>query len=140
MSLGERIKEQRKKSGLSQEKVAEFVGVSRQAVTKWETGQSAPSTENLFKLAEIFGTTVDMLLASDEDEKSSPAGAAYGHSHYGWAIWGCIFGVFVIMGIILEKTTKGKLDLKSKKLWIWSAIFVVAIVATILFVRITMPT
>lgn len=54
MSLGERIKEQRKSSGLSQEKVAEFVGVSRQAVTKWETGQSAPSTENLFKLAEIF--------------------------------------------------------------------------------------
>ena len=70
MSLGERIKEQRKKSGLSQEKVAEFVGVSRQAVTKWETVQSAPSTENLFKLAEIFGTTVDMLLASDEDEKT----------------------------------------------------------------------
>lgn len=70
MSLGERIKEQRKSSGLSQEKLAEFVGVSRQAVTKWETGQSAPSTENLFKLAEIFGTTVDILLASDEDEKT----------------------------------------------------------------------
>ena len=77
MSLGERIKEQRKKSGLSQEKVAEFVGVSRQAVTKGETGQSAPSTENPFKLAEIFGTTVNMLLASDEDEKSSPAEQIY---------------------------------------------------------------
>ena len=62
MALGERIKEQRKKSGLSQERVAELVGVSRQSVTKWESGQSAPSTENLFKLAEIFGTTVDMLL------------------------------------------------------------------------------
>ena len=69
MSLGERIKEQRKNSGLSQEKVAEFVGVSRQAVTKWEANQSAPSTENLFKLAEIFGTTVDMLLSSNEDGK-----------------------------------------------------------------------
>ena len=77
MSLGERIKEQRKSSGLSQEKLAEFVGVSRQAVTKWETGQSAPSTENLFKLAEIFGTTVDILLASDEDEKNSPAEQIY---------------------------------------------------------------
>ncbi len=70
MSLGERIKEQRKNSGLSQEKVAEFVGVSRQAVTKWEANQSAPSTENLFKLAEIFGTTVDMLLSSNEDGKT----------------------------------------------------------------------
>lgn len=77
MSLGERIKEQRKSSGLSQEKVAEFVGVSRQAVTKWETGQSAPSTENLFKLAEIFGTTVDILLASDEEEKDTPAEQIY---------------------------------------------------------------
>lgn len=66
MTLGERIKEQRICNGLSQEKVAELVGVSRQAVTKWESGQSAPSTENLFKLAEIFGTTVDMLLTGGE--------------------------------------------------------------------------
>ena len=77
MSLGERIKEQRKKCGLSQEKVAELVGVSRQAVTKWEAEQSAPSTENLFRLAEIFGTTVDILLASEEEEKSSPAEQIY---------------------------------------------------------------
>lgn len=39
--------------------------VSRQAVTKWESGQSAPSTENLFRLAELFGTTVDLLLPSE---------------------------------------------------------------------------
>ena len=77
MSLGERIKEQRKNCGLSQEKVAELVGVSRQAVTKWETEQSAPSTENLFRLAEIFGTTVDILLASEEEEKNSPAEQIY---------------------------------------------------------------
>ena len=69
MTLGERIKEQRVGNGLSQEKVAELVGVSRQAVTKWESGQSAPSTENLFKLAEIFGTTVDFLLADGEAEE-----------------------------------------------------------------------
>lgn len=77
MSLGERIKEQRKNCGLSQEKVAELVGVSRQAVTKWEAEQSAPSTENLFRLAEIFGTTVDILLASVEEEKNSPAEQIY---------------------------------------------------------------
>lgn len=77
MSLGERIKEQRKNCGLSQEKVAELVGVSRQAVTKWEAEQSAPSTENLFRLAEIFGTTVDILLASEKEEKNSPAEQIY---------------------------------------------------------------
>ena len=70
MTLGERIKNQRTRAGLSQERVAELVGVSRQSVTKWESGQSAPSTENLFRLAEIFGTTVDMLL-DIPDEKNS---------------------------------------------------------------------
>lgn len=62
---------------MSQEKVAELVGVSRQAVTKWETNQSAPNTENLFKLAEIFGTTVDMLLASENDARQTPAEQIY---------------------------------------------------------------
>lgn len=62
MKLSERIKENRIRCQLSQEKLAELMDVSRQAVTKWEKGQSAPSTENLFRLAEIFGTTVDLLL------------------------------------------------------------------------------
>ncbi len=72
MSIGERIKTCRKAAGLSQEKVAEQLGISRQAVTKWESGQSAPGTENLFKLAELFGTTVDLLL-KEEDVSPSPA-------------------------------------------------------------------
>ncbi len=73
MSLGERIKNQRTRAGLSQERVAELVGVSRQSVTKWESGQSAPSTENLFRLAEIFGTTVDMLLDMPDEKNLQSA-------------------------------------------------------------------
>ena len=73
MTLGERIKACRRNAGISQEKVAELVGVSRQAVGKWETDQSTPSTANLFRLAEIFGTTVDMLLASEKDAGQSLA-------------------------------------------------------------------
>ena len=65
MALGERIRQCRVDAHLSQEKVAELVGVSRQAVTKWETNQSAPSTDNLFKLAEILGTTVDFLVSPE---------------------------------------------------------------------------
>lgn len=82
MSLGERIKSHRRRCGLSQEKVAEAVGVSRQAVTKWEAGQSMPSTENLFRLAALFGTSPDLLLAPEEQpprpqgESPSPAPAA----------------------------------------------------------------
>lgn len=77
MTLGERIKECRQNAKLSQEKVAELVGVSRQAVTKWETNQTAPNTGNIFKLAEIFGTTVDMLISSDEPSRQSPAEQIY---------------------------------------------------------------
>ena len=77
MSLGERIKEQRKSCGMSQEKLAELVGVSRQAVTKWETDQSAPSTEKLFKLAEIFGTSVDLLIKTEERSTATPAEQIY---------------------------------------------------------------
>ncbi|MBE6561303.1 MAG: helix-turn-helix transcriptional regulator [Ruminococcaceae bacterium] len=71
MTLGERIRTCRQTAGLSQEKTAELVGVSRQAVTKWETGQSAPNTENLFRLAEIFGTTVDFLLHEEKPDISA---------------------------------------------------------------------
>lgn len=70
MTLGQRIKECRQKAGLSQEKVAELVGVSRQAVTKWESDQSAPNTDNLFKLAKILGTTVDFLISTESDTAS----------------------------------------------------------------------
>lgn len=260
MALGEKIKACRQDAGMSQEKVAELVGVSRQAVTKWEANQSAPNTENLFKLAEIFGTTADFLLASQktgispaeqifylckmEEEKKAeerrsrlkknllfalavtggyifiylagrifgttgtqisvtgwlfgkdpeqlsylygwllrhnifwgamaisivpalfgkkyfsfttlfgfaialligelcghnPAGIAYGHGHYGWAIWGCVFIFSAIMGMILEKITKEKIDLKSKKIWIWFAIFVVGVLGIVLVIRASMPT
>lgn len=96
MSLGKRIKEQRKKCGLSQEKVAELVGVSRQAVTKWEVGQSAPSTENLFRLAEIFGTTVDILLDSKETESKKQRQVKYQQ----WLLVVCI--LFLSTHILLS--------------------------------------
>jgi len=73
MTLGERIKAGRKQAELSQEQLAELIGVSRQAVTKWETNHSAPSTENLFRLADILGTSVDLLLTSESPAEQSAA-------------------------------------------------------------------
>ncbi|MCL2587907.1 MAG: helix-turn-helix domain-containing protein [Oscillospiraceae bacterium] len=67
MMLGERIKEQRSKHGFSQEKIAELVGISRQAVTKWESGQSVPSMANLMTLAEIFGVSLGDLTGGVND-------------------------------------------------------------------------
>lgn len=240
MTLGDRIRECRKKSGFSQDKVAELVGVSRQAVTKWESGQTAPNTENLLKLAEIFGTTADLLISEkdsdphstaeqiynlyrQEEEKKNalrqsfikrnfifadaltcsililylllqvtlgspeqssmmglitgttsksylwgwlihhklfwlavtvsvvpalwgkwrysvtttvmiffgvllgelfgpyPAGAEFGHDHYGWAIWLLCYFSSVVMGIIAERMKKKGIPIKSKQFMIWLA-------------------
>ena len=62
MNFSERLKEIRKNEGLSQEQLAEKIGVSRQAITKWETGKGLPDIENMVIIAEIFKTTLDDLL------------------------------------------------------------------------------
>lgn len=63
MSLADRIKECRVERGLSQAELAERLCVSRQAVTKWESGRGCPDIENLAGLASLFGVSVDHLLA-----------------------------------------------------------------------------
>lgn len=65
-SLGETIRERRTALQMTQEFVAEQLGVSRQAVSKWENGTSDPSTSNLFALADLFGISVEELLKSIE--------------------------------------------------------------------------
>ncbi len=72
MSLSEKIICCRKKAMLSQEALAEKLGVSRQAVSKWETGESTPDASNLLALAKALGTTVDWLLSPEEAEPLSP--------------------------------------------------------------------
>ena len=61
-SLGETLKEHRTRCKMTQEFVAESLGVSRQAVSKWKNGTSDPSTSNLFALAKLFGISVEELL------------------------------------------------------------------------------
>lgn len=61
-TLGEALKEHRLRCQMTQEFVAESVGVSRQAVSKWERGDSDPSTSNLLALAKLFGVSTEELL------------------------------------------------------------------------------
>lgn len=68
MKLHEKITAYRKKCGLSQETLAEKIGVSRQAVSKWETGDALPEITKLKSLADCFGVTVDFLLDENTDE------------------------------------------------------------------------
>lgn len=61
-NLSQRLADLRKENKLSQEALAEKMGLSRQAISKWERGESAPDTENLILLSSIYGITLDELL------------------------------------------------------------------------------
>ena len=71
MSIAERILTLRKSKGMSQEQLAEAVGVSRQAVSKWESEQASPDPEKIITMSEIFGVTTDYLLKGIEPEKEA---------------------------------------------------------------------
>ena len=68
-TLGEVLRENRTRCKMTQEFVAESVGVSRQAVSKWESGASDPSTANLIALAKLFGVSTEELLKSVETKQ-----------------------------------------------------------------------
>ena len=72
--LAENLMYYRKKKGWSQEKVSEYLEVSRQAVSKWEANASRPSSDNLIKLAQLFEVDVDTLLGNGDREKPSTQG------------------------------------------------------------------
>lgn len=67
MTLGQKLKEIRKKFGLSQEQLAEIINVSRQAITKWETDAGLPDTENLKELSRIFEISINYLLDNNNE-------------------------------------------------------------------------
>ncbi|KAA9295071.1 helix-turn-helix transcriptional regulator [Streptococcus anginosus] len=63
-----RIRELRKQSRLSQQTLADQIGVFRNTISNWETGYSQISLENAKKVAEYFGVTIDYLLGSESDQ------------------------------------------------------------------------
>jgi len=65
MTIEERVQELRKVKGLSQEQLADVLGVSRQAVSKWESGQSLPDVERLIAMSTLFEVTVDYILKGE---------------------------------------------------------------------------
>ena len=68
-SLGEVLKDHRTRCGMTQEFVAEAMGVSRQAVSKWENGTADPSTSNLLKLAKLYSIAPEDLIRAVQTEQ-----------------------------------------------------------------------
>jgi len=76
MHFGEKLLALRRQKGMSQEALAVELGVSRQAVSKWELGDAMPDVENILKLSELFGVSTDYLLRSDIYSGSRPQAEA----------------------------------------------------------------
>lgn len=109
MQLHEKIFRCRRQLGLSQEELAERIGVTRQAVSKWEQGISVPELESLVALARIFGVTTDYLLSEETADQHKEAAAQQlpkqdwldrlpgvlqkGFRRYGW-----LLGVYMAVG------------------------------------------
>lgn len=118
MTLGEKLQQMRKQAGVSQEELAGRMGVSRQAVSKWELDETMPETENVVQLSRLFGVSCDYLLRDEVDEAGVPLPAP-GETHLdrqGWAhnalalsLAVCAVGLLLALGGWLSQRASGPL-------------------------------
>lgn len=98
MIFGEKLKQEREKRGWSQTELSEKIHVSRQSVSKWETGKNYPSIEVIIDLSDLFGMTIDELLRSDEEltEKVIQDSKQLAHPK-----WKAFFDSLFLLGVFL---------------------------------------
>ena len=85
IEIANRLRQMRNKNNLSQEELAAKMGVSRQAVSKWERAEASPDTENLILLAKLYGVSIDELLNTDSSPKSANSGVSLKKDDYGYS-------------------------------------------------------
>ncbi|ADU28745.1 helix-turn-helix domain-containing protein [Evansella cellulosilytica] len=137
MSLGSNINNKRKSLNLSQEYVADQLGVSRQAVSKWENNLSKPSTQNLIKMATLFECDIKELVSSDkfmEKQKNleNQTESKKDIRMHMAAAFGRVFmlvGSLGFMGAISDSADLGSLPNWYIQIW-YSVLFVIGLVLT----------
>lgn len=121
MRLNEKIYQHRKNLGLSQEELATKLGVTRQAVSKWELGDSQPDLDMIVKLAQLFNVSTDYLLRDDTDTPQAqthfldriPGVLGQLLRQFGWlaGVYLAFIGaVFFIMGLITFASFNSVMD------------------------------
>ncbi|MEG0790003.1 MAG: helix-turn-helix transcriptional regulator [Gordonibacter sp.] len=88
VEIAQRLAARRKQAGLSQEALAEQLGVSRQAVSKWERSESSPDTDNLIALAQLYGLSLDELLYVEDEMRDDVAFEAADRAAERWSTQG----------------------------------------------------
>lgn len=102
MTLGEKIQALRKGRQMSQEQLADRLGVSRQSISKWELGESAPDIGNLIGLSNLLGVSLDVLMKEELSlEDASAAAAEDLHDGRTGVAVGLGYGVALFLGLLL---------------------------------------
>ena len=116
MTIGAKIAACRKRAGMSQEKLANELNISRQAVSRWETGEAVPDTEKVIQLSRIFHVTTDYLLLDIDEAPQSAVPAENNREteqraaekrmksqsmrmHFGWFL--LIFGIISLSAALV---------------------------------------
>lgn len=134
MGLSERLKENRERLGLSQGDVAEKLNITRQSISRWETGKGAPDLDNLVLLSKLYQVSIDELLKEKgEIKEKSPRNNFY----FRWCIISLFVGlVFLVINILyFDMNWMGERDLLLYlKYWVIINPFLLHLVTVIPFV------
>ena len=82
MTFGEKLLALRKQNNFSQEELAEKLGVSRQAISRWESGETMPDSPNLLQISKIFSVSADYLLRDEIEEGFAGPSGRYSARHH----------------------------------------------------------
>ncbi len=142
MALSEKLYALRKKSGLSQEQLAEQLGVSRQAISKWESGASSPESDKLIVISNYFHVSLDDLMKESNGQSNDttqavqrevPQAAAHTKRTVGFII--CICGIvcLIVWGLlsILNPTASSQISESSTITIDGNGVFLILCVAFI---------
>lgn len=142
-TIGKRIQALRKEQGLTQKQLAELVGVTPQAVSKWETDESCPDISILSSLANVLGVSTDELLGAETKQKDIPVREAeivspeeeekegHGEFHFEFhagKVAGILFGLFLLSAGVLLFLTKQIGWFADNDIGFWSLLWPTALI------------
>lgn len=130
MLFGKRLKKEREQKDWSQEELAEKLYVSRQSVSKWETGKNYPSISVIIDLSDLFGITIDELLRSDRELKEKIIQDSNGKTDLNWKAQ-LLAGLGLFLGIMLASVLKNDgidwLSITSAVVWTAALIYLISL-------------
>ena len=100
MEFGEKLQMLRKARGWSQEELAQQINVSRQALSKWESGASIADTENVIALSRLFGVSTDYLLLEESEAASTPAAVSAPAKEKKWPVPRIVWLVILLVAVV----------------------------------------